>query len=151
VFVPGVILLVIGAVCLAVYWMGVPEPALRIAGVILVIVGAVLVLLDVLDSSDVEHAGFIVPGFVGMTAVPPSHPRRSPQEAPTPPTAPTLETSWAPTNKLAAAITAAILYGLSLLTDVDPQLEQAVNVLGALVAGWLMRNQKTPGGVPLKK
>jgi hypothetical protein len=61
------------------------------------------------------------------------------------------EPSAKPTKKLlGAAITAALLYGVSLVTDLDPQLEQAANVIGPLVAGWIIRNDPTPGGVPRK-
>jgi hypothetical protein len=61
------------------------------------------------------------------------------------------EPTLKPTKKLlAAAITAVILYGLSFLVAIDPQLEQAINVIGALIAGWLTTNDKTPGGVPTK-
>jgi hypothetical protein len=154
VFVPGVILLVIGAVCLAVYWMGVPEPALRIAGVILVIVGAVLVLLDVLDSSDAEAAGFVVPGFVGMTAVPPSHPRRAPQAAPTPPRR-GAEKSWLPTRKWWAQLTGGVASVVAswLISGSFDDVERgmAATLLLALAASYWTPNADTRAGVPPKK
>jgi hypothetical protein len=61
------------------------------------------------------------------------------------------EPSMKPTNKwLAAAVTAAIIYGASQVTDLSPELEQLATVIGPLIAAWIVKNTSTPGGVPRK-
>jgi hypothetical protein len=61
------------------------------------------------------------------------------------------ESSLLPTNKLiSAAVTALILFVISRFTEVDKDVEQAVNVLAPLVVAYFTRNKKTPGGVPVK-
>jgi len=51
---------------------------------------------------------------------------------------------------MTAAATTIILFVLSLFTDVDKELEQAVNVAVPLIVAYFTRNNPTPGGVPLK-
>lgn len=59
--------------------------------------------------------------------------------------------SLLPTRKLSyAGLVATVLFLLSLITEVDAQLEQAVNVLVPLIAAYFVKNSDSPGGVPLK-
>jgi hypothetical protein len=63
-----------------------------------------------------------------------------------------MEPSLKPTNKLlSAAIVAVILYVVSLFVAVDPQLEQAINVIVPVIVAYFTRNADTPGGVPVKR
>lgn len=56
-----------------------------------------------------------------------------------------------PTRKLSyASVTALVLFALSFVTEVDPQLEQAVNVGLPLILAYFVKNADTPGGYPLK-
>ena len=62
------------------------------------------------------------------------------------------EPSGKPTRKLlTVAVSAAVLYGLSLIVPVDETLEQAVNVLVPVILGYIVPNEPTPGGVPQKE
>lgn len=57
-----------------------------------------------------------------------------------------------PTRKLSyAAASAVVLFILSLiLKDIDPQTEQAVNVGLPLILAYFVKNDDTPGGVPVE-
>jgi drug/metabolite transporter (DMT)-like permease len=60
----GVLLLVLGVIALAVYYWAAPHPILRIAGVLLVVAGLLLLLLPpLLDASDNSHAGLLLLGL----------------------------------------------------------------------------------------
>jgi hypothetical protein len=60
-----------------------------------------------------------------------------------------VDTGKVPTKKLtAASVTAVILFVVSLFTDVDQNLEQALNVLVPIVLAYFVKNDPTPGGVP---
>jgi hypothetical protein len=56
-----------------------------------------------------------------------------------------------PTKKLTvSAAAAAILYAiLAGFTDADKELEQAINVVVPLVLAYFVKNDDTPGGVPV--
>jgi hypothetical protein len=149
-----ILLLVLGIVCLAVYYTLAPEVWLRFLGIVLLIAAAVVLLLDLVDAGDVEHAGFIVPGFVGMTAVPPSHPRRASQAAPTPPRA-GAEKSWLPTRKWWAQLTGGVASVVAswLISGSFDDVERgmAATLLLALAASYWTPNADTRAGVPPKK
>lgn len=59
-------------------------------------------------------------------------------------------TGWRPTKKFVASLlTGVVVFVLSkVLVDVDPGIEQAVNVVAMLVAAYVVPNDPTPGGVP---
>jgi hypothetical protein len=60
---------------------------------------------------------------------------------------PLAEKSPAPTRKLSyASVSAVVLFLLSLVVEVDPQLEQGVNIVLPLVLAYFVKNADTPGG-----
>jgi membrane-bound ClpP family serine protease len=52
----GVLLVVIGAICLIVYYAGVHEAVLRIVGIIALLIGLVLLVVPALDDADAALA-----------------------------------------------------------------------------------------------
>lgn len=59
------------------------------------------------------------------------------------------EKTLKPTRKLSyASATAVVLFLLSLVIDVDPQVEQVVNIVVPLGLAYVVKNADTPGGVP---
>jgi membrane-bound ClpP family serine protease len=52
----GVLLVVIGAICLIVYYAGVHEAVLRIVGIIALLIGLVLLVIPALDDADAALA-----------------------------------------------------------------------------------------------
>jgi len=57
--------------------------------------------------------------------------------------------SPAPTRKVSyAAVSTVLLFVISLVTDLDPQIEQAVNVGLPIILAYWVKNDDTPGGVP---
>lgn len=65
---------------------------------------------------------------------------------------PLADKSPAPTRKLSyAAVSGVVLYLLSLVVQVDAQLEQAVNIGLPLVLAYFVKNADTPGGYAKRK
>jgi membrane-bound ClpP family serine protease len=52
----GVLLVVIGAICLIVYYAGVHEAVLRIVGIIALLIGLLLLVIPALDDADAALA-----------------------------------------------------------------------------------------------
>lgn len=64
---------------------------------------------------------------------------------------PLAQKSPAPTRKLSyAAVSGIVLYLISLVTDVDKELEQAINIGLPLVLAYFVKNSDTPGGYSAK-
>lgn len=59
--------------------------------------------------------------------------------------------SLKPTRKVSyAAVSTVVLYVLSRFTEVDQDVEQAVNVALPIILAYFVSNEDTPGGVPTK-
>ena len=59
--------------------------------------------------------------------------------------------SMKPTRKVSyAAISTVVLYVVSRFTEVDKDLEQAINITLPLILAYWVSNEDTPGGVPAK-
>lgn len=59
--------------------------------------------------------------------------------------------SLRPTRKVSyAAVATVVLFILSRFTEVDKDTEQAVNVALPLILAYIVENEDTPGGVPVK-